>query len=72
MLFVSQLTEIEKETLSEMYHYHPSCWARKRAYSILLSDRGYKVQEIAGIYSVCRQTVSIWINDWDDKRTGTN
>ena len=66
MLFVSQLNEIEKQTLLEMYRNHPSCWARKRAYSILLSDRGYKVQEIATIYSVSRQTVSIWIKGWGD------
>jgi transposase len=67
LLFVSQLNEIEKETLLEMHKYHPSHWARNRAYCILLSDRGRKVQEIASIYSVSRQTVSIWIKGWDNK-----
>jgi transposase len=35
-----------------------------RAHAILLSASGYRVQAIAEIYGVCRQTVSSWLKAW--------
>ncbi len=64
MLFVTPLSEPEKVTLQEMHQHHPMHWTRMRAHAILLSASGYRVQEIAAIYGVCRQTVSSWLKAW--------
>jgi len=36
-----------------------------RAHSILLSARGYTIEEIADIYNVYRDTVSSWFDRWE-------
>jgi transposase len=64
MLFVTPLSEPEQVTLQEMHQHHPMHWTRMRAHAILLSASGYRVQEIAAIYGVCRQTVSSWLKAW--------
>lgn len=48
-----------------MRDHHPSRRVRMRAHGIILSHRGYTVQEIAFTFDVCRQTVSSWFDDWD-------
>ena len=64
MLLVTPLSEPEKVTLHEMHKHHPFHWTRMRAHAILLSASGYRVQAIAAIYGVCRQTVSSWLKAW--------
>ena len=64
MLFVNPLSEPEKVTLQGMHKHHPMHWTRMRAHAILLSASGYRVQAIAEIYGVCRQTVSSWLKAW--------
>ena len=39
---------------------------RMRAHSILLSARGYAIEEIADIYKVHRDTVSSWLDRWEE------
>lgn len=80
MKFVSPLTEPEDVTLKEMMRNHGNYRARMRAHSILLSSNGYKMNEIAKIYSVKDlDTISSWFNRWksmglvglfDDERSG--
>ena len=65
MLFVDALSEIEISTLDELRTHHPLPTVRVRAHGIILSGKGYKVQEIADILDVCRQSVSTWIMNWD-------
>lgn len=65
MFYVESLSEAEKLTLREMHHQHPLAWTRKRAQAVLLSSKGYPVQEIATIHEVCRQTVSSWLKAWE-------
>ena len=36
-----------------------------RIHSILLSSRGYKIDEICKIHCVTRQTVYGWLNNWE-------
>ncbi len=52
----------EPEALHENGDKHK---ARIRAHSILLSARGYTIEEIADIYDVHRDTVSSWSDRWD-------
>lgn len=66
MLFVNSLTEAEEMTLEAMRNHHPLPITRKRAHSILLSNKGYRVPEIVRIVEGCRQSVSRWLKMWDD------
>lgn len=65
MLYVNPLTRAEIVTLQEMHKNHPTYSVRMRAHGILMSYEGYRVQEIAEAYNVCRQSVSTWIRAWD-------
>lgn len=65
MKFVMPLTKPEENTLESMSNYHPNRQLRMRAHAVVLSNKGFPVQEIALISQVCRQTVSIWLDNWD-------
>jgi len=68
MKFVAPLTKAEKEKLTDLFNHHSSPRVRKRAHSILLSDRGFTIPEIVRIYQVDRDTVSHWLDRWQEKR----
>lgn len=68
MKFVAPLTEAEREKLTDLFNHHNSPRVRKRAHSILLSDRGFTIPEIVRIYQVDRDTVSHWFDRWQEKR----
>jgi len=42
---------------------------RQRAHAVLLSDREYSVDQIADIYEVDRDTVTNWLDRWEDNGT---
>ncbi|HID69936.1 MAG TPA: IS630 family transposase [Desulfobacterales bacterium] len=67
MLYVSSLTEAETLSLQSMNRAHPRTWTRVRANAILLSHEGQPLQAIASIHGVSRQTVSIWLKNWETK-----
>ena len=67
MVYVDPLCEAEIVTLESMHKNHPSPATRMRAHAIILSNRGYSIQEIAELYTVCRQTVSSWLSGWEDE-----
>lgn len=66
MKFVSSLSEAQIEQLKDLHRNDQSARVRMRAHSILLSDRGYTVDQIADIYEVHRDTVSRWIDAWEE------
>ena len=43
----------------------PRPYVRERAHAILLSAKGYSLSQIGDIFEVQYQTVSRWINDWE-------
>jgi len=63
--FVSPLSDEEVQTLNDLIRSDPSWRTRMRAHSILLSSRNSSIDEISIIYSVCRNSVSSWINSWN-------
>ena len=80
MKYVNVLTEAERITLSELMKNSSRARVRMRAHAVLLSDRGFKIKDIARIYAVDRDTTSRWLSDWetygligiyDDKRSGS-
>ena len=65
MKYVSSLPEMQVEQLKDLHHNDESARVRMRAHSILLSNRGYTINQIADIYQVHRDTVSGWIDAWE-------
>jgi transposase len=65
MLFVSELSRAEIISLQWMAREHPLPWSTIRATAVMLSDKKIPLQSIGHISSVCRQTVSIWLTNWE-------
>jgi len=65
MKFVSPLNTAEIISLQWMSREHPLPWSRTRANAVLLSDKQIPLQNIASICAVSRQTISIWLNNWE-------
>jgi len=66
MKFVTPLDEATRARLQTMYHDAPSFKCRIRAHAILLSDRRYRLEQLADIFNVDRDTVSIWLTNWEE------
>lgn len=58
------LSEVEERTLEEVVKNQGHARQRRRAQGLLLSHRGFKIDEIARIGGVDRDTVVRWFNRW--------
>lgn len=67
MKFVAALSEAERETLREALKYGPSARVRQRAQAVYLSSRGYRLEHLAELFEVDRDTVSSWLDGWDER-----
>ena len=65
MRYVRPLTENQRHTLGEITTHNAIPRARVRAQSILLSSEGLKINKIATVYQVDRDTVATWIKKWE-------
>ena len=65
--FVSPLTDDQIKLLKELMKKNLSERVRTRSHCILLSSKKLCIDEISTIYDVNRNTVSIWINNWETK-----
>jgi len=63
--FVSFLDPDQQHQLEHLAEHDPTRRVRMRAHSLLLSSRGTSIDEIAHIYQVHRNTVSSWIDHWE-------
>ena len=68
MKYVDSLTESETNSLQEIIREPLSACRRMRATAVLLSAHNVSLQSIASISGVCRQTASIWLNNWKEWR----
>jgi transposase len=59
------LSKEERITLGELFKNHWNARQRMRAHALLLSDRRFKIKDIANIYLVDRDTVSSWFDHWE-------
>ena len=64
--FVKTLSDEERKKLIENHQNHPNFRVRHRSHAILLSHQGSTREEIARICRVHRDTVSLWINVWQE------
>lgn len=67
MKYVSELTADELITLECACKSHPAARVRSRANVIILSHKHYKLEEIADICRMTRQTVSAVISRWEEQ-----
>lgn len=65
MKFVGPLTEEEKATLRCGQSEGPGARFRQRCHALLLSSREYRLDQLADIFEVDRDTVSGWIDAWE-------
>ena len=77
--FVESLTDGQRQRLKEIHKNDPNWRTRVRAQAILLSEKGFALNQLATIFEVDRDAVSQWLDWWaeyqfeglsDDPRTG--
>ncbi len=66
MKYVSALTEADQKALQELHHNGKSHRQRQRAHAVLLSAKGFPLEQLAEIFSVDRDTVSGWLDAWQE------
>lgn len=66
--FVDTLSEQEHGKLIENHQTSDNFRVRNRSHAILLSSEKFSVAEIARICRVDRDTVSNWIDNWNESR----
>jgi len=64
MKLVSALTETDKEALTRLHCDGPTHRQRQRAKAVLLSAKGYTLDQIADVLDTSRFAVSGWLNRW--------
>ncbi len=66
MRYVKTLSEKDKEELNFLFKNHASHNVRRRAHSVLLSAEKFRVNEIARIYQIHRETVRNSLARWEE------
>lgn len=65
MRFVSPLTDSDLQALTEAYQRGEKPALRRRAHAIVLSHKGYTINQISDILLATRETVSLWLDAWE-------
>lgn len=65
MRFVSHLNAESEATLKHLMKTHAVHQVRQRAHAILLSAKGYKINQLADIFDVDRDAIAEWIKRWE-------
>jgi transposase len=66
--FITDLSADQINQLIENHQNHPGFRVRNRSHAVLLSHQGYSIDEIARICRVDRDTVSHWLDLWQEKK----
>lgn len=67
MKFISALTEADQRGLEDLHRDGKTHRQRQRAQAVLLSSKGFTLEQLADIFSVDRDTVSGWLDAWQQK-----
>jgi transposase len=60
-----RLSEEQTVQLEQLYKHSLHHRERQRAQALLLSHRGYPIEQLAELFAVDRDTVSRWFDRWD-------
>jgi transposase len=63
--FVKPINSKQENELVELMAEYPTRREWIRAHSIKLSAKGYNIDQIAEIHDIDRDTVAIWLNNWE-------
>lgn len=64
---IKALTKEEQKTLLDAARYAPESRFRQRAHAVYLCGKGYRVNQLADIFAVDRDTVSGWLTAWEQE-----
>ena len=67
MKFIAALTQADQTALENMHHQAKTHRQRQRAHAVLLSSKGFTLEHLADIFSVDRDTVSGWLDAWQQR-----
>lgn len=70
MKFTGKLTLDQKNTLYDLMRNSKSFKVRRRAHAILLSSKKFKIDQLAAIFDVDRDTISDWLQRWEKSGIG--
>lgn len=62
---IKALTKEERRTLLDAARYAPESRFRQRAHAVYLNDKSYRIDQLADIFAVDRDTVSGWLTAWE-------
>jgi transposase len=68
MKYVDYLTKDEERSLNELVRSAPKHRIRQRAHAIILSYKKFPIDSLSDVFDVHRDTVSRWIDVWNEKR----
>jgi transposase len=68
--FVRPLTETQRQELQHIWKEHDSHRTRCRAHAVLLSDRGWTINDLCEAFEVSRPTASGWLQRWEAEGIG--
>ncbi len=60
------LSQAERETLRQMHKNAGTHRERQRAHAVLLSAKGYRLDQLSDIFEADRDTISRWLDDWPE------
>ncbi len=66
--FITNLSPAEIAELIENHQTNRNFRVRNRSHAVLLSAQGYSIDQIAQICRVDRDTVSLWLNQWNQSK----
>ena len=66
MKFISALTDADRAALEEVHRDAKTHRQRQRAHAVLLSAKGFTLEQLADIFGVDRDTVSGWLDAWQE------
>ena len=67
MKYVPALTATDQKALEELHHDGKSHRQRQRAQAVLLSSKGFTLDQLAVICEADRDTVSGWLDQWQER-----
>jgi transposase len=67
MRFV-KLSAEQQENLKKLYWESENHRKQQRAQAMLLSSRGYRMEQLDGLLVVDRDTISSWFNHWQNQQ----
>ena len=70
MRYIAALEEEERAELGRLHRDAPTHRQRQRAHAMLLSARGYCVEELADIFDSDRDAVARWLDHWERRTPG--